>query len=237
MSQIGRDLELSLARNAIISAFKQHNIDADLGFLAHEEMQDSQDRTHRSIVMRLQRESINRQLVRVLMVNLSHQEADFLRRHYRDGRTIQYLSMQMPFSERQLYAMNERILRRLASFLSYLPSTDDAYFPRVPINLLSIIDERLLIVSLQKIEVNEAWMKGMYRKRSISFQLFQLMQHMQAENDAYGKLIQARFKKPFMTIPALLEYAKLPISEKLAYSYFQRYMGEVTNILDSMMRI
>ena len=162
------DLGLTLASNALREALQHQKPVLPITL---EELQGLCARERRPRILagylRWQREEISRLLARVLVENVSALEEEFLVRHYRDNRSVHYLALRLPASERHLYAMHERILRRLSSLLFYRASTADAYSPIVLQNLLSIIDMRIgTFVLRAELPLAAGWLESLYDART-----------------------------------------------------------------------
>ena len=98
-------LGLTLAAHALREALEEQRVILPVTL---EELQGLCARERRPRILagylRWQREEISRLLARCIVENADTMEAEFLHRHYREGRSIHYLSLHLPASERYLYA-------------------------------------------------------------------------------------------------------------------------------------
>ena len=127
------DLGRELAQETLRRTFSKHRLPLTMEELASLCARETRPRIL-SGYLRWQREEINCILAQVLLANVEPLVAEFLRRHYGEERSIRYLSLRLPASERQLYSLHERFLKRLSALLFYRPSMAEAYFPLVIIN-------------------------------------------------------------------------------------------------------
>ena len=159
------DLGRELAQETLRRTFSKHRLPLTMEELASLCARETRPRIL-SGYLRWQREEINCILAQVLLANVEPLVAEFLRRHYGEERSIRYLSLRLPASERQLYSLHERFLKRLSALLFYRPSMAEAYFPLVIINLLAVLDVRLGTFALRaEIPVAEDWLSTLYDAR------------------------------------------------------------------------
>lgn len=234
------DLGTALASIALRRAFRQRLIPLSL----EELVALCASETHPRILagyLRWQREEINRILVHVLLESMDKLEAEFLRRHYRDGKSMHYLSMRLPASERQLYCMNERILSRLSSLLFYRPSLADAYFPRIPYNLLSILDMRLSTFALRvDVPVDEGWLDALQEARNVSRELLSFMDSFRraplgasSRAQQYQRVIHAKLRDPFASVQEIVdEIGDMGLTASVAHAYLGTYQRQIKKILN-----
>lgn len=231
------DLGLRLASHALQEALRPSKAVLPITL---EELQGLCARESRPRILagylRWQREEISRLLARVLVANVSALEAEFLRRHYRDGRSVHYLALRLPVSERHLYAMHTRILRRLSSLLFYRASVADAYSPIVLLNLLSILDVRIgTFVLRAELPVSEAWLASLCDARARCRALLDLMtQFTRQETTAneYERVIRAKMQHPFVAAEELAGLAGADsIAASTVHAYLRRYLDAVRQII------
>ena len=189
--------------------------------------------------LRWQREEISRLLARCLVENVDAMEAEFLHRHYREGRSIHYLSLHLPASERYLYAMHERILGHLSALLFYRVSTADAYAPALLQNLLSILDMRIgTFVLRADLPVAEGWLESLYDARARCRALLDLIDtfmRQDAEQTEYERIICAKIHHPFAAPSELAELAGVDsVAGSTVHAYLHRYIDEVQGITGAM---
>ena len=230
------DLGLTLASNALREALQQQKAVLPITL---EELQGLCARERRPRILagylRWQREEISRLLARVLVENVSELEAEFLQRHYRDGRSVHYLALRLPASERHLYAMHERILRRLSSLLFYRASVADAYAPIVLQNLLSILDMRIATFVLRaELPLADGWLEALYDARSRCRSLLHLIAHFtqRTEKNEYERIIRAKIEHPFAAAGELAGLAGVDsVAASTVHAYLRRYLDSVKKIV------
>ena len=231
------DLGLTLASNALREALQHQKPVLPITL---EELQGLCARERRPRILagylRWQREEISRLLARVLVENVSALEEEFLVRHYRDNRSVHYLALRLPASERHLYAMHERILRRLSSLLFYRASTADAYSPIVLQNLLSIIDMRIgTFVLRAELPLADGWLESLYDSRSRCRSLICFIEHFtqdSGERNEYERIIRAKIEHPFAAAGELAGLAGVDtVAASTVHAYLRKYLDSVREIV------
>ena len=167
--------------------------------------------------LRWQRALIDRILVHAFMDDLPEIECDFVHYRYRMGRSMQWINMNMPVSERNLYFMNDRILLRLATLLFYEPTMADVFSRTVLFNLLRVIDARLAVFSLRvDLPADAGWLDRLARARGRCRALLALIDTYLApdEDGIAHRIIRQKLKTPHTTLDELLERIGTPFSER-----------------------
>ena len=167
--------------------------------------------------LRWQRALIDRILVHSLMDDLPEIERDFVHYRYRMGRSMQWINMNMPVSERNLYFMNDRILLRLETLLFYEPTLADAFSRTVLFNLLRVIDARLAVFSLRvDLPADAGWLDRLAHARCRCRALLALIDTYLApdEDGIAHRIIRQKLKTPHTTLDELLERIGTPFSER-----------------------
>ena len=182
--------------------------------------------------LRWQRALIDRILVHALMDDLPEIERDFVHYRYRMGRSMQWINMNMPVSERNLYFMNDRILLRLATLLFYEPTMADVFSRTVLLNLLRVIDARLAVFSLRvDLPADMGWLDRLARARCRCRALLALIDTYLAPDDEDGiahRIIRQKLQTPHTTRSELLERIGIPSSERektMAQDVLRNYLS------------
>ena len=184
-----------------------------------------------SAYLRWQRELINRILVYALLDDLSEIERDFVYYRYRNRRSMKWISMHIPVSERQLYFLNDRILLRLETLLFYQPTCADAFSPKVILNLLRVIDARIAVFSLRvDLPVDIGWLDHLFLARYRCHALFDLMMSFLSphKETLAQKIIRQKFHAPNATAEELLRQLDIPSSEReksIVQGILRDYLG------------
>lgn len=195
------DLGLSLASAVLRDAVQ----DAALTMPSITELQSLVAREVRPHILqyylRSQREAIGRILALTLVKNISELEAEFVYGHYRHGRSIHYLSLHLPMQERQLYTLNEHILKRLSALLFYRLTADDAYNPKIVLNLLNVLDVRIGTFTLRAdLAIAAGLLDSLYASRRACRALLSLQNrflHTCAQEDEFSRVVKAKLENPF----------------------------------------
>ena len=231
------DLERTLAAHALRDALRPQKtvLPLTLAELQVLCVRETRPRIHAGY-LRAQREEISRLLARVLVENVSELEAEFLRRHYRDGKSVHHLALHLHASERHLYILHERILHRLSSLLFYRVSIADAYAPLVPLNLLAVLDMRISTFVLRaELPVTDGWLASLYSARARCRALLELMAHITRDEDRkseYERIICAKMQHPFAAVGELAEFSGVNhVAESTIHAYLRRYLEAVKNIV------
>jgi len=167
--------------------------------------------------LRWQRALIDRILVHALMDDLPEIERDFVHYRYRMGRSMQWINMNMPVSERNLYFMNDRILLRLATLLFYEPTMADVFSRTVLLNLLRVIDARLAVFSLRvDLPADAGWLERLARARCRCHALLHLIDAYLTPNEdsPAHRIIRQKLQTPHTTLDELLDRTGIPSSER-----------------------
>ena len=167
--------------------------------------------------LRWQRALIDRILVHALMDDLPEIERDFVHYRYRMGRSMQWINMNMPVSERNLYFMNDRILLRLATLLFYEPTMADVFSRTVLLNLLRVIDARLAVFSLRvDLPADAGWLERLARARCRCHALLHLIDAYLTPNEdsPAHRIIRQKLQTPHTTLDELLDRIGIPSSER-----------------------
>lgn len=227
------DLGRELAQETLRRAFSKHRLPLTMEELASLCARETRPRIL-SGYLRWQREEINCILAHVLLTNVEPLVAEFLRRHYGEERSIRYLSLRLPASERQLYSLHERFLQRLSSLLFYRPSMAEAYFPMVIVNLLAVLDVRLGTFALRaEIPVAEGWLTALYDARHRARELLSFMDSFLGQtpkNDVYHRIVCCKLAAPFTTAEELAARVQ-ETSASSVHVYLRQYQGQVASIL------
>ena len=236
-------LGLTLAAHALREALEEQRVILPVTL---EELQGLCARERRPRILagylRWQREEISRLLARCIVENADTMEAEFLHRHYREGRSIHYLSLHLPASERYLYAMHERILGHLSALLFYRVSSADAYAPALLQNLLSILDMRIgTFVLRAELPVAEGWLESLYDARARCRALLDLIDtfmRRDTEQTEYERIICAKIQHPFAAPGELPELAGADsIAASTVHAYLHRYIDEVRGITGEILPV
>ena len=167
--------------------------------------------------LRWQRALIDRILVHALLDDLPAIERDFVHYRYRLGRSMQWLNMNLPVSERNLYFMNDRILLRLETLLFYEATLADAFSPKVILNLLRVIDARLAVFSLRvDLPADLGWLERLTLARHRCRALLTLMETYLVPDDATPahRIIRQKLHTPHATADELLALLGTQSSER-----------------------
>ena len=180
--------------------------------------------------LRWQRALIDRILVHALMDDLPEIERDFVHYRYRMGRSMQWINMNMPVSERNLYFMNDRILLRLETLLFYEPTLADAFSRTVLFNLLRVIDARLAVFSLRvDLPADAGWLDRLARARCRCRALLALIDtYLAPDEDGIHRIIWQKLQTPHTTLDELLERIGIPSSEReknMAQDVLRNYLS------------
>ena len=181
--------------------------------------------------LRWQRALIDRILVHSLMDDLPEIERDFVHYRYRMGRSMQWINMNMPVSERNLYFMNDRILLRLATLLFYEPTMADVFSRTVLLNLLRVIDARLAVFSLRvDLPADAGWLERLARARCRCHALLHLIDAYLTPNEdsPAHRIIRQKLQTPHTTLDELLDRAGIPSSEReknMAQDVLRNYLS------------
>lgn len=181
--------------------------------------------------LRWQRALIDRILVHALMDDLPEIECDFVHYRYRMGRSMQWINMNMPVSERNLYFMNDRILLRLATLLFYEPTMADVFSRTVLLNLLRVIDARLAVFSLRvDLPADAGWLERLARARCRCHALLHLIDAYLTPNEdsPAHRIIRQKLQTPHTTLDELLDRTGIPSSEReknMAQDVLRNYLS------------
>ena len=181
--------------------------------------------------LRWQRALIDRILVHSLMDDLPEIERDFVHYRYRMGRSMQWINMNMPVSERNLYFMNDRILLRLATLLFYEPTMADVFSRTVLLNLLRVIDARLAVFSLRvDLPADAGWLERLARARCRCHALLHLIDAYLTPNEdsPAHRIIRQKLQTPHTTLDELLDRTGIPSSEReknMAQDVLRNYLS------------
>lgn len=181
--------------------------------------------------LRWQRALIDRILVHSLMDDLPEIERDFVHYRYRMGRSMQWINMNMPVSERNLYFMNDRILLRLATLLFYEPTMADVFSRTVLLNLLRVIDARLAVFSLRvDLPADAGWLERLARARCRCHALLHLIDAYLTPNEdsPANRIIRQKLQTPHTTLDELLDRTGIPSSEReknMAQDVLRNYLS------------
>ena len=181
--------------------------------------------------LRWQRALIDRILVHALMDDLPEIERDFVHYRYRMGRSMQWINMNMPVSERNLYFMNDRILLRLATLLFYEPTMADVFSRTVLLNLLRVIDARLAVFSLRvDLPADAGWLERLARARCRCHALLHLIDAYLTPNEdsPAHRIIRQKLQTPHTTLDELLDRTGIPSSEReknMAQDVLRNYLS------------
>ena len=181
--------------------------------------------------LRWQRALIDRILVHALMDDLPEIERDFVHYRYRMGRSMQWINMNMPVSERNLYFMNDRILLRLETLLFYEPTIADVFSRTVLLNLLRVIDARLAVFSLRvDLPADVGWLERLARARCRCHALLHLIDAYLTPNEdsPAHRIIRQKLQTPHTTLDELLERIGIPSSEReknMAQDVLRNYLS------------
>ena len=226
------DLGRELAQETLRRTFSKHRLPLTMEELASLCARETRPRIL-SGYLRWQREEINCILAQVLLANVEPLVAEFLRRHYGEERSIRYLSLRLPASERQLYSLHERFLKRLSALLFYRPSMAEAYFPLVIVNLLAVLDVRLGTFALRaEIPVAEDWLSTLYdaRRRARALLCFMESFRGQETGNTYHRIVCRKLAAPFTTVEELAACVQ-ETSASSVHVYLRQYQGQVADIL------
>lgn len=193
--------------------------------------------------LRSQREAIGRILAHALVENISDLEADFVFGHYRHGRSVHYLSLHLPIQERQLYTLNESILRRLSSLLFYRLTAEDAYSPKIALNLLNVLDVRIGTFTLRAdLPIAAGLLDSLYAARRTCRALLSLQNRFlrTVQQDEFTRVVQAKLENPSRKASELSEILFADEKNELRLAtmtdhinaHLRRYAAMAAEILD-----
>nr|WP_315411343.1 hypothetical protein [uncultured Selenomonas sp.] len=194
--------------------------------------------------LRSQREAIGRILALTLVKNISELEAEFVYGHYRHGRSIHYLSLHLPVQERQLYTLNEHILRRLSSLLFYRLTLADAYSPNIALNLLCVLDVRIGTFTLRAdLSIAAGLLDALYEARRRCRALLSLQNRFLRDGepeDEFSRVVKAKLENPFQKASELSEILfagekselRLATMTDRINAHLRRYLAMAEEILE-----
>lgn len=126
--------------------------------------------------LRLQRQHIDRIVVGMVLANLAEDEQKFVQYHYRDNMGYYLITHKIPYSSTALGRINKRILTDIRTLLFYSLSADDIFHRAKVINMLHILDWRIMALSRKDLVVKTAWLQNLMEKRQRYRKLLDIMQ-------------------------------------------------------------
>ena len=126
--------------------------------------------------LRLQRQHIDRIVVGMVLANLAEDEQKFVQYHYRDNMGYYLITHKIPYSSTALGRINKRILTDIRTLLFYSLSADDIFHRAKVINMLHILDWRIMALSRKDLVVKTAWLQDLMEKRQRYRKLLDIMQ-------------------------------------------------------------
>lgn len=126
--------------------------------------------------LRLQRQHIDRIVVGMVLTTLVDAEQKFVQYHYRDHMGYYMITHKIPYSSTALGRINKRILTDIRTLLFYSLSDEDIFHRTKVINMLHILDWRILAISRKDLVVKPAWIKKLMEKRQRYRKLLDIMQ-------------------------------------------------------------
>ena len=127
--------------------------------------------------LRLQRQHIDRIVVGMVVSNLSADEQKFVQYHYRDNMGYYLITHKIPYSSTALGRINRRILSDIRTLLFYSLSADDIFQQPKVINMINILDWRIMALSHNGLAVKKEWLKKLMDKRQKYRDLLDIMQN------------------------------------------------------------
>ena len=126
--------------------------------------------------LRLQRQHIDRIVVGMVLANLAEDEQKFVQYHYRDNMGYYLITHKIPYSSTALGRINKRILTDIRTLLFYSLSADDIFHRAKVINMIHILDWRIMALSRKDLVVKTAWLQDLLEKRQRYRKLLDIMQ-------------------------------------------------------------
>lgn len=187
-------------------------------------------RRHKSLALyrtflKLQRESIDRMVVEIIIRTLPQDERQFFEYRYRDQQTIVWISSHLPISPPQLNRINRQVLDKIRTMLFYSLSPDDIFQRDKVINMLHIIDLRLAALSSRNgVSVNPDFLADLLIKRKNFRSLLDIMHgymftaEADAEDPAKNRIVSLKLAYPLYNVTEISQlsgFSKSSVSRKL----------------------
>lgn len=185
--------------------------------------------------MKIQREAINRAIVGMVLRSLPDKQQKFIRWRYLDLRSFISIGQQMDLPTNRLYGWNKRILSLIELFLFYSIPEDVIYHRMYLINLLHILDLRLVALDAHKEEIYESLRSFLRLQRKRCRRLLDYMEDVALETSetVYGKLVSEKLKYPNESITDIanrVHYTQSCVSKHLI-QYKEKAIGIVQSIM------
>lgn len=126
--------------------------------------------------LRLQRQHIDRIVVGMVLETLDKDTQKFVKYHYRDNMKYYLITQKVPFSMTALARINKRILSDIYVLMFYSLSTENLFYCTKVINMIYILDLRIMALSRENLTVKKAWLRNLIKKRKKYRNLLNIMQ-------------------------------------------------------------
>lgn len=196
-------------------------------------------RRHKSLALyrtflKLQRESIDRMVVEIILRTLPEDERQFFEYRYRDKQQLVWISSHLPISPPQLNRINRQVLDEIRTMLFYSLSPNDIFQRGKVINMLHIIDLRLAALSRKGVPVNPDFLADLLMKRKNCRSLLDIMHEYlntaesEADDPAKNRIVSLKLTYPLYNVTEISQlsgFSKSSVSRKLrqymnlAYKY------------------
>lgn len=184
--------------------------------------------------MEIQREAINRAFVGMVLHSLPDEQQKFIRWRYRDSKSFISIGQQMDLPTNRLYKWNKRILSLIELFLFFSIPEDVIYHRMYLINLLHILDLRLVALDAHRDEIYAPLRSFLRLQRKRCRSLLDYMEDVAAKTSAtvYEKLVSEKLKNPNESITDMasrVHYTQSCVNKHLG-QYKEKAIGIVQSI-------
>ena len=184
--------------------------------------------------MEIQRGEINRAIVGMVLGSLPDEQRKFIYRRYMDMRSFISIGQQMNLPTNRLYAWNRRILSLIELLLFFSIPEDAVYHRMYLINLLHILDLRLVALNAHKQEIYSPLQSFLVLQRKRCRKLLDYMEDISADasQTVYSQLVAEKLANPNESITNMAQrvhFTQSCVSRNLI-QYKEKAIGIVQSI-------
>lgn len=182
----------------------------------------------------IQRMGIDRALVGMVIQELPEEQQIFLRHRYGAKKSFQAIALQMGLPLNRLFAWNKRILSLIELFLFFSIPEDAIWHRMYVINLLHIIDLRLVAFAAHEQEIYKPLYSFLSLQRKRYRHLLDYIEEVSADpsHSVYEQLVTERLKKPNESITDMAR--RVHFTQSCVSKHLIRYKERAIGIVQSI---
>ena len=174
--------------------------------------------------MKLHRLQLDRIIVDAVLHTAPQAERLYILYRYKDKRSIKAIECNLNLTKSKQIRIHKKICRQIGNILLYRMNPEDIFYPKRIINILNVIDSRLMFILHKenlKDRVGQEWLEELEKYREKNARLLSMQTRCLTSNDgsAFNSILSCKLNNPELSniaIGKLVNYTSAHVSINLS---------------------